>query len=85
MAYLRSDDIFTAPGEKLGQQSYNLNPQLADKDLAELEEVAQTVMIYLGKESNLDFRFGGKTVVGFADGHVEAVDAEHAKTLRWNP
>jgi prepilin-type processing-associated H-X9-DG protein len=85
LPYVRGEALFTAPTDEAGRQSYNFNPALANKKLAALNEVAQTVMIYLGKDKNLDFRFGGKTVVGFADGHVEAVDAERARTLRWNP
>lgn len=85
MPYIKDDSLFTSPYDATGHQSYNLNSYLAGHSLADLQEPAQTVAIYLGHDEKLDFRFDGRTVIGFADGHVKAVDAEEAKTLRWKP
>lgn len=83
--YLRNANLLTAPGDAAGQQSFGFNPYLSGKKLADIEESAQTVLLYLGRDEKLDFRYNGKTIVAFADGHIEAIDAERAKTLRWKP
>jgi prepilin-type processing-associated H-X9-DG protein len=92
--YVSRESLFTAPGDNPGEQSYRFNRNLFGKKVAELERRNEIVAIYLvspnqarrkdaGPEEELAFRYAGKAVVCFADGHVEAVDAERAKTLRW--
>jgi prepilin-type processing-associated H-X9-DG protein len=85
LPYLRDEDIWTAPGDAEGKQSYAVNPELANVTLDALQRPADTVMIYLGQDMKPDLRYGGKTVVGFADGHVSIMDAEAVKKLRWKP
>ena len=82
---LESKDIFTAPGDAPGTQSYSINPNLAGRTLEKNEGSAKLVAIYLGRDGKLDFRFDGKAVVGFADGHVALVDKMQAGNLRWKP
>lgn len=85
MPYTHDEKLFTTPGDAAGHLSYNLNPELAGRGLADLQEPWRTVAIYLGHDAKLDFRFDGRTIVGFADGHVQVINAEQAKTLRWKP
>ncbi len=66
-------------------QTFSFNDQLLGKNYNEIKDKAKTVMVYLGQNEKLDFRFDGFAVVGFADGRVEFINAEQAKTLRWTP
>lgn len=83
--YVKSGEIWTAPGDEIGKQSYEINPNLIGRNPWEAADVGKTVQIYLGHNGKLDFRYDGKTVVGFVDRHVEILDAEQAKNLRWTP
>jgi len=83
--YIKSDALFTAPGDVAGTVSYHINPELIGKKIADIKNANSLVALYLGKDQKLDFRYGGKSVVCFADGHVKAVAPEEAKSLRWTP
>jgi prepilin-type processing-associated H-X9-DG protein len=83
--YIKSEDIWTAPGDEAGALSYFFNPSLIGKKHAEIWDKSKTVMFYLVKNGELSFPYDGKTTVGFADGHVEILDAKQAKNLRWEP
>jgi prepilin-type processing-associated H-X9-DG protein len=66
-------------------ESYSFNADLESLKLAAIPDVALTVLIYDGKDGQLDFRHAGKANVAFADGHVKSVTPEEAKNLIWNP
>jgi prepilin-type processing-associated H-X9-DG protein len=66
-------------------EKYAFNARLSNKNLTQLNEVAQTVMFYEGYTEELEFRYDGKAAVCFTDGHVALIDAEQAKSLRWDP
>jgi prepilin-type processing-associated H-X9-DG protein len=85
LPYMRSEAFFTAPGDADGVQSYQFNPELFGKRLIDIVKPSSIVLIFMGAPDKLDFRYGGKTVIGYADGHVESIDAEAAKSLRWMP
>ena len=83
--YIKDKALFTAPNDAPDTQSYAVNPNLPGRTLAQIAEPSKIVAIYLGRDGKLVFRFDGKAVVGFADGHVELVDKAQAETLRWKP
>lgn len=83
--YIRNEALWTAPGDAAGTISYSLNPQIKNVNEAEILFLAETVLFYLGRDGKPDFRYGGRTVVGFADGHVELLTEEETKKLRWKP
>jgi prepilin-type processing-associated H-X9-DG protein len=83
--YIKTEKIWTAPGDADGVQSYAFNPNLLGLDNGRVAVPSKTVMIYLGRDGKPDFRYDGKTVIGFVDGHAEILDAEQAKNLRWEP
>ena len=87
MPYVKSRQVFRAPaldGEELSP--YALNPAIAGKSLAQFDEPARTVALYEGgPDGQPVFRFGGKAVVGFVDGHVELVGPEEAAKLGLKP
>ncbi|RYZ78858.1 MAG: hypothetical protein EOP04_28890 [Proteobacteria bacterium] len=77
-----SDAVFTIPGTT---ELYCFNSNLSGKPQINIEAARNTVLLYEGKEQQLYFRDDGKSVVCFADGHVEIINTERAKTLIWNP
>ena len=83
--YIERSEIWTAPGDAVGTQSYSFNESLLSRKLSDIADAKKTVMIFLNKDGKMDFRYDGKTVVGFVDGHVEILNSEQAKNLRWEP
>jgi prepilin-type processing-associated H-X9-DG protein len=83
--YVDGDDIFYAPGDRSGEIGYLFNDNLAGLTLDAIPKPAETVMVYEGRNGQLNFRYNGRGVVGFADGHVALVSMDDAKALRWNP
>lgn len=85
MPYIKSNILFTAPGDEAGIVSYDINPNLVGINEAEIKNPWTLVAVYQGHDQKLDFKYGENSVVGFADGHVKAVTQEEAKSLRWKP
>lgn len=85
--YTKSRDVFLAPIlDEDTPFTYTLNPEIAGKKLAQFNEPAQTVAIYeADKDGKLLFRFDGKAVIGFMDGHVKLSTPEEAEKLIWKP
>lgn len=83
--YTRSKDVFFCPDDKSGQVSYNFNARLENISLAGVDSPSETVLIYEGKNQQLEFRHNNRAAVCFADGHCKLVTPEEAKTLRWKP
>jgi prepilin-type processing-associated H-X9-DG protein len=83
--YLTNMDIFTCPLNPKGTISYSINPEIAGKSTVAIGSPAETVLVYEGRDGNLNIRHDGTAVVAFCDGHVMAIDKEKAKKLRWKP
>ncbi len=83
--YIKSEQVFQAPAvDEDKPLAYTVNPTLAGKSLADLDEPAQTVAVYeAGPDGKPLFRFGGKAVIGFADGHVRLIGPEQAQNMTW--
>lgn len=84
LPYLKSEQIFRCPSVSSGE-SYSFNGNLTNYKLDNSPDAPRLVMFYEGKNGQLDFRHDGKTNVAFADGHVQTISREEAKTLRWKP
>jgi prepilin-type processing-associated H-X9-DG protein len=82
--HLKNEDVFHCPDQRVGS-AYSFNPRLENIDLEKIQQSAQTVLFYEGKDGKLDFRHDNRAGVCFADGHAELVTPERAKTLKWNP
>jgi prepilin-type processing-associated H-X9-DG protein len=82
--YVQDNEIFRAP-ELDAEVGYFFNPSLTNKSLAELEEPAQTVMLFESVDGKLLFRHDERAAVAFADGHVKLITRDEAKNLRWKP
>ena len=83
--YVKSETLFTAPGDSPGTISYQINPNIVGLNINSIKEAHSLVGLYLGKDQKLDFRYGGLSPVCFMDGHVKAISPEEAKSLRWKP
>lgn len=82
MPYVKLEQVFLVPGSR---EPYSFNGHLSDKVLAEINEVAKTVLFYEGTDEKPIFRYDGKAAIGFVDGHVALVSPEEAKNLIWKP
>ena len=83
--YIKNMDVFRCPLDVQGTISYTFNANMQGVSLAALVSPAKTVMTYEGKNQHLEFRHSGKTVVGFADGHVKLISPDEAKDVYWYP
>jgi prepilin-type processing-associated H-X9-DG protein len=93
LANVGSPQVFCCPAEPGSRCAYALNDKLGGKRLAEVDP--QTVMFFEaaggwnqsgGPEAVLTpSRHRSVLLVGFADGHVEAVSASRVSGLRWDP
>jgi prepilin-type processing-associated H-X9-DG protein len=84
--YLKDDSLYTIAGTK--DQKWHFNDLLSTLSLAKLNEPARTVLFYDGEaptSDKLNFRFGDKTMIGFADGHCKALSKDELKDLIWKP
>jgi beta-lactamase regulating signal transducer with metallopeptidase domain len=85
MPYIKSEMVFHCPSDKPGAVSYSFNANLQGVPLSNISNISETVLVYEGKNGQLDFHHDGMAVVGFGDGHVQLVSPEKARTLRWKP
>lgn len=85
LPYTRSTMNFYCPHDKSGAISYAFNANLENVLVNRVAEPAHIVMIYEGKNGQLEFRHDNRAGVAFADGHCKLVTPEEAKTLRWKP
>ncbi len=84
--YLKTDSLYTIVGTK--DEKWRFNDNLSAQPLAKLAEPARTVMFYDGASPDsdkLNFRFGGKTLICFADGHCKAFTKDELSDLIWKP
>lgn len=82
--YIRTMEFFRCPAVSTGE-SYSFNGNLTNIKSAGMPNAPRIVMFYEGKNGQLDFRHDGKTNIAFADGHVQTISREEAKTLQWKP
>ena len=85
LSYVHSARAYHCPDDISGEVSYAFNVNLENVVLERVQQPAQTVMFYEGKNGQLEFRHDQRAAVCFVDGHVELVTAERAKPLKWKP
>jgi prepilin-type processing-associated H-X9-DG protein len=85
MPYMKNRAALTSPLDPPGTVSYKFNPQLAGKSMAAVKNPANMVMLFEGEYKKPLFRYEGRAVIGFADGHVKLVTPQEAARLRWTP
>ncbi len=84
--YLKDDTLYTIIGTT--GEKWHFNDHLAGVSQAKLNDVSHTVLFYDGtapQSDALNFRFDGKTVIGFVDGHAAARSKDETKDLIWAP
>ena len=84
-AQARRDKLMNDLGMPRTGEPYAFNTHLDGMALADINEVARTVLFYEGKDGKLSFRHGHKANVAFVDGHVKPIDENEAKQLIWKP
>lgn len=88
LPYIKPDSLFTAPGDPDGTVSYSMNPNIRGINLENFKDTKEAhslVVIYLGHDQKLDFKYDGYATVAFMDGVVRKVSREQAKDIRWKP
>jgi len=63
---------------------YSFNDHLSNLSVTDISNRERTVTFYDGQDDILNYRFGGKALVAFADEHVDLVTPDQAKTLIWD-
>ena len=84
--YLKDDALYTIVGTK--DVKWRFNDNLSTLSLAQVKESALTVLFYDGEapaDDKLNFRFGDKTLICFADGHCKALSKNELGDLIWKP
>lgn len=85
MPYIKSEQVFHCPLDAPSVASYTFNANLAGVVIANVVSPAQTVLLYEGKNMQLDFRHEGRAIIAYADGHVKMIPPDAAKNLFWYP
>ena len=96
MPYINNQNTFRCPQGKPGQRShYAFNSHLAGHNTKDIQSPAETVLVFetdggwnvAGGRELLPAqpRHNGVYVIGFADGHAEAVQSARLGKLRWEP
>ncbi len=83
MPYVKNDQVFHCPLDAPGALSYTYNSSLYATNIKTVKSPAQTVLIYEGKDMQMDFRHEGKATITFADGHVKQISPDEAKSAFW--
>lgn len=79
--YIRNERALTIPGT---HDNYTFNENLSDRDMAQVTDPAHTVLFYEGQDQKPIFRYDGRAVIAYVDGHVGLVSPEEAEELLWN-
>ena len=83
--YVKNEKVFHAPAAPPDEKvSYTFNKNLEGVPQASVENPAETVMLYEGTGTKPEYRYEGKTVIAFADGHCKLMTSEAVSKLVWN-
>lgn len=85
LPYLETQGSFTSLLDPEKTQSFSLNPLLSEFRFNSIQNSAETVAIYEEKDGKPNFRYGGRAIIGYVDGHVRFVKPDEAKALIWKP
>jgi len=82
--YLVDEEIFRCPAEGGREMAYAFNGRLHGLARSAFRDPAGIVMIYHGRDGQLEFCHGVATVA-FVDGSVRQLHPHEARSLRWAP
>lgn len=85
MPYVKNQQVFHCPLDAPNVVSYTFNPNLAGMTIVSIVSPSQTVLLYEGKNMQMNFRHEGRAIVAYADGHVKMISPDEAKNLFWYP
>jgi len=77
------DDDIRSPLDPPGTISYKFNSSLTGKRVSRIAYPERTVMIFEGEWRSPPFRYDGKALIGFVDGHAAFVTPEESQKLIW--
>ena len=82
--YVKDRTIFHAPAAPADEKvSYTFNKNLQGLSLAEFDKPEKTVMLYEGRGAKPEYRYEGKTVIAFVDGHCRTMTPAEVAKLNW--
>ena len=83
--YLRNGNVFAPPRASKGSVGYFFEPRLSGLKITSISQPAETAMILEGTPAKTSFPYGGKTPLGYVDGHVKMADAARVLKARTTP
>lgn len=83
--YLKNPALWTAPDDPKGTRSFSVNEALNGKSYETIRDLTKTVLLYEGRSGKPKFRYNGRAVIAFADGHAKLITQSEASQLIWKP
>jgi hypothetical protein len=83
--YIKDTNVMHCPEDDSGAESYTFNPTLENLSSDDIDSPGNTIMIYEGRNGELNFRHKGRAAVVLASGAGIFVNADQAKALHWLP
>lgn len=80
--YARDESVYSIPNTQL---DFNFNEALSGHTPAEIGDISKIPLIYDGSAKTLNYRYGGRALVTFVDGHGQLITPEEAEKLQWEP
>jgi len=77
--YIKDPEIYTP--RDIAKSEWTFNSELWNKDPLDIDD--NVVMVYVGSNKVLRYKFEDKGLVGFADGTAKFVTREEARKLKW--
>ncbi|MEA3402648.1 MAG: DUF1559 domain-containing protein, partial [Armatimonadota bacterium] len=79
MPYVKDEELFECPSDEIDNVTYALSPFVAGRNIEDIENPEETVMIYeVGEDGQPVFPHNGGANYGFVDGHVRWLSEENA-------
>jgi len=83
--YVKDLKVFHSPAAPPDEKvSYTFNKNLEGIPQASIASPAETVMLYEGTGAKPEYRYEGKTVITFADGHAKLMTSAEVAKLTWS-
>ena len=82
LPYIQNFANFQVPDSR---EFYTVNSEIVGLSSQQIAAPQNTVLFYDGIAEQLNFRYGNRAAICFADGHVALVSPDEAKSLIWKP
>jgi len=79
LPYVNNEQLFKCPSDEVDNVTYAINPLVAGRDLDEIDDHQETVLLYeIGESGRPVFPHNGGANYAFVDGHVKWYSRENA-------